>query len=54
MRIENPMMVFVMESRLKKEEAQVIRVKCGFEFGVSVDCHEVGRERVCGLMLLWK
>ncbi|CAI8590862.1 unnamed protein product [Vicia faba] len=43
-----------MESRVNQEEAQAIKVKYGFEFGFSMDCRGVRRERECGLMLFWK
>ncbi|XP_058758387.1 uncharacterized protein LOC131631620 [Vicia villosa] len=53
-RLENPDVLFIMESRLKQEEAQSIKYRCGFDSGISVDCRGEGRSRAGGLILLWR
>lgn len=42
-----------METRLKEDEMFRIKVKCGFNSGLFVDCRGHGRERSDGLVLLW-
>lgn len=43
-----------MESRLKSEEMQVIKLNSGFEMCHSVECNGSGRDRGGWLALLWK
>ncbi|CAJ2638124.1 unnamed protein product [Trifolium pratense] len=52
-RNENPQVVFLMETRLKEDEMEKIKRRCGFSFGISVDCMGSGRERAGGISLLW-
>lgn len=47
-------MVFLMETRLKKEEGMLINYKCGFECCQMVKCTGEGRKRSRGLMLIWR
>jgi len=51
--IENPQIVFLMETRLKATEFESIRIKMGFKNCLSVDCKGTGRERARGLSLMW-
>lgn len=51
-RIENPSLVFLMETHLKANEMDRLRIKCGFSCGLAVDCAGQGRER-SGLALFW-
>lgn len=51
--MENPHLVFLMETRLKDDEMERIRVRCGFLSGLSVACSGHGRERAGGLALIW-
>lgn len=53
-RIENFDLVFLMETRLKKDKAQAIKFKISFECYHNVGCSGNERERVGGLILLWK
>lgn len=46
--------MFVMESRIKCDEFQVLSSKFGFDEYQVVDYRGVGRERAGGLLLLWK
>jgi len=52
-RVENPQIVFLMETRLKVSEMDVIRNKLGFNHCLSVDCKGSGRDRAGGLSLMW-
>jgi hypothetical protein len=52
-RIENPQIVFLMETRLKVNEVEGVRSKLGFKNCLTVDCRGVGRERAGGLSLMW-
>ncbi|PNX62262.1 hypothetical protein L195_g061067, partial [Trifolium pratense] len=52
-RVENPQIVFLMETRLKATEFENIRSKLGFKNCLSVDCSGFGRERAGGLALMW-
>jgi exonuclease III len=52
-RIENPQIVFLMETRLKANEVESVRNKLGFKYCLSVDCRGAGRERAGGLTLMW-
>ncbi|XP_058748566.1 uncharacterized protein LOC131621540 [Vicia villosa] len=52
-RLENPSVVFLMETRLKKEELLGIQFKCGYEGCFAVDCEGSSRDRAGGLGLLW-
>jgi hypothetical protein len=52
-RIENPHLVFLMETRLKEGEMDRIRVRCGFNSGLFVSCAGLGKERSGGIALLW-
>jgi hypothetical protein len=42
-----------METRLKEDEMEKIKRRCGFSCGISVDCAGSGRERAGGISLLW-
>lgn len=53
-RIENPKMVFLMETKLKDPKLQRIRLRCDYNHCLSVDCNGEGRERAGGLSLMWK
>ncbi|MCI10306.1 hypothetical protein A2U01_0031399, partial [Trifolium medium] len=53
-RLENPQVVFLMETRLKVPEVDRLKLKLGSSCGLAVDCRGVGRERVGGLALFWK
>jgi exonuclease III/ribonuclease HI len=52
-RVENPQIVFLMETRLKVFEMDAIRNKMGFHHCLSVDCRGSGRDRAGGLSLMW-
>ncbi|MCI02340.1 hypothetical protein A2U01_0023372, partial [Trifolium medium] len=53
-RLENPQLVFLMETRLKVDEMERIRSRCGFSSCLSVACSGSGRDRAGGLSLLWQ
>lgn len=53
-RIEDFDLAFLMEAWLKKDEAQDIKFKISFECYHNVGCSGNGRERVGGLIVLWK
>ncbi|CAI8607120.1 unnamed protein product [Vicia faba] len=53
-RIENPNLVFLMETRLKGDEFQNIKRMSGFEGCLMVYCRGAEKERVGNLDLLWK
>lgn len=53
-RLENPICVFLMETRLKSFEMEGIKQKCGFNSCLAVDCRGTGKERAGGLALLWR
>ena len=53
-RLENPICVFLMETRLKSFEMEVIKQRCGFNSCLVVDCRGAGKERAGGLALLWR
>jgi hypothetical protein len=53
-RLENPQVVFLMETRLKISEIVNLKYKWGFSCGLAVDCSGFGRERSGGLALFWK
>ncbi|KAK2404541.1 hypothetical protein QL285_053869 [Trifolium repens] len=42
-----------METRLKEDEMERIKFKCGFNSGISVACTGSGRERSGGIALFW-
>lgn len=52
-RLENPTMIFLMETRLKDKEVHVIKFKTCFNNYVVVYCVGSGRDRAAGLTLLW-
>lgn len=52
-RVENPQLVFLMETRLKDNEMDRIRSRCGFNSCFSVACNGNGRDRAGGIALLW-
>jgi len=52
-RIENPQLVFIMETILKASEVEGIRSRMGFKNCLSEDCNGTGRERAGGLSLMW-
>lgn len=52
--LENPAMVFLMETNLKEDEVQRIKMNTDFKSDLVVDCIGMGRERAGGLCLLWK
>lgn len=54
LKLENPDIVFIIESRLKKEEFQHVKYKSGFNCCLSVDYRGKGKERDGCLILLWK
>lgn len=47
-------MVFLMETRLKKDKVLTVKMKSGFDFCQVVDCNSFGRKRVGGQILFWK
>lgn len=51
--LENPHLVFLMETRLKEDVMLRIKVRHGFNSGLFVDCHGHGRERFSGLAPMW-
>ncbi|XP_058783431.1 uncharacterized protein LOC131658114 [Vicia villosa] len=53
LKVENPHLVFLMETRLKKEEMLKLKRKFKFNSDVSVDCSGAGRDRAGGLCLWW-
>ncbi|XP_058725646.1 uncharacterized protein LOC131596933 [Vicia villosa] len=53
-KLENPSLVFLMETKLKAEEMQTVMIKTGFRFAHSVDCRGSRRDRAGGLCLIWK
>ncbi|XP_058750083.1 uncharacterized protein LOC131623075 [Vicia villosa] len=53
-RIENPDVLFLMETRLNSSEIQNIRSRSSYEGGFSVDCNGEGRHKAGVLTLLWK
>lgn len=50
--MENPNLVFLMETRLKDFEMLRVKFKCGFVSGQTVECSGFGKERAGGLALL--
>lgn len=52
-RLENPSVVFFMETHLKKDKLSCIQFKCGFEVCFTMDCEGSGRDRDGGLGLMW-
>ncbi|GAU33808.1 hypothetical protein TSUD_221460 [Trifolium subterraneum] len=44
-RLENPMCVFLMETRLKSFEMEGLKQRCGFNSCLTVDCRGLGKER---------
>ncbi|XP_058746012.1 uncharacterized protein LOC131618873 [Vicia villosa] len=52
--VENPDVLFLMETKLKKEEVQSIKFKSGFNGCFIVECKWSGRDRAGGLILMWK
>src|SRR4051812_31146705 len=53
-RLKNPSIVFLMETRLKSDEVQRIKFKCSFDRCLVVECDGSSRDRRGGLALLWK
>ncbi|XP_058784848.1 uncharacterized protein LOC131659713 [Vicia villosa] len=53
LKTENPQLVFLMETRLKKDEMTKLKLKFNFSFDLIVDCRGSGRERSGGLCLWW-
>ncbi|CAK8571738.1 unnamed protein product [Lathyrus sativus] len=53
LRSENPLVVFLMETKLKKEELLVLKRKLIFKFYATVDCRGIGRDRAGGINLWW-
>jgi hypothetical protein len=53
LRLENPHLVFLMETRLSEHEMEKVRIKCGFACGIMVGCKGSGKERSGGLALMW-
>lgn len=51
--MENPQLVFLMETRLKKDEILKLKRIFKFKFDVTVKCSGIGRERAGGLCLWW-
>jgi len=43
--LENPTLVFLMETRLKVTEMESLKFKCGFNSGQMVDCSGSGKDR---------
>lgn len=52
--VKNLDVIFIMESRLKKEEVQLLRYKCGLDNCLNVDCRVNGRDKEGCLILMWK
>jgi exonuclease III len=52
-RIQNPQVVFLMETRLKSDEMERVRINCGFSSGLFVPCDGFGKERAGGIALMW-
>lgn len=50
---QDPDLVFLMETRKKKGEMQVVGRKIGYKQMIAVDCRE-GKQRGGGIALLWK
>jgi exonuclease III len=53
-KLENPQLVFLMETRLKSEEMENIRLRCSFNSCLAVSCKGFGKERAGGLACLWR
>ncbi|XP_058766568.1 uncharacterized protein LOC131640177 [Vicia villosa] len=51
-RLENSSAVFLMETRLKKDDLGNIQFKSGFEFGYAIDYNGSSKDRSGGLILL--
>lgn len=51
--MENPQLVFLMETKLKPEEVLRIKKKLNFRFDLIIDCKGSGRDRAGGLCLSW-
>lgn len=51
--IENPTLVFLMETKVKVDELLRIKRKLKFKYDMIVDCRDSGRDITWGLCLLW-
>lgn len=51
--LENPAIMFLIETSLKEDEVQRIKMKTDFKSDLVVDCIWTGRERAGGLCLMW-
>lgn len=51
--MENPNLIFIIETRPRETKMQAIRLKCGFKCCQVVDCEGSGRDRARGITLLW-
>ncbi|CAK8530118.1 unnamed protein product [Lathyrus sativus] len=52
--LENPNVVFLMETRLKTIEVEGFILKCNFNNGFGEDCNVQGKDRARGLALMWR
>ncbi|XP_058774618.1 uncharacterized protein LOC131648901 [Vicia villosa] len=53
LKLENPQLVFLMETRLKKDELIKLKQRFKFKCDLTVDCSGTGRNRAGGLCLWW-
>lgn len=51
--LENPQVLFLMETKLYEEEIQSLQFRCGFSSGLAVSCRRQGRERAGGIDIWW-
>lgn len=51
--LENPNVLFLMETQLKQEELRSIQHKSGFHFCHGMNCSGKGRDKAGDLALLW-
>jgi len=52
-KLENPQILFLMETKLSENEMEKVIIRCGYSCGLSVGCLGQGRERAGGLSLMW-
>ena len=52
-KLENPRVLFLMETKLYEEEIKRVQFCCGFTLGLAVSCKGQGRERAGGLAMWW-
>lgn len=52
--VENPSLIFLMETHLKEQEMSNIKFKCDMDYVFVVDCSGQGKDRVDGITLMWK